>query len=100
MRNFRITAYTLMAIVLAWAVATEITSFTICTPFSAYWNTDEKKHCNNQHIFDIIDSLPWIITDFAVIIAPLPIVFKLHMQTKQKVALAGLFLLGGLCVHP
>ena len=40
--------------------------------------------------------IPWLLTDLAILIAPMPMIRKLHLPTKTKVALGGLFLIGGL----
>ena len=37
-----------------------------------------------------------ILTDIAVLVLPMPIVWNLKIQRSQKVAVSGIFLLGGL----
>ncbi|KAK8061767.1 hypothetical protein PG994_008133 [Apiospora phragmitis] len=41
-------------------------------------------------------SVPNVVTDVVMIILPLPVVWRLHIDYKQKFALTGVFLLGGL----
>ena len=53
-------------------------------------------HCGNQRVLDIIDPILWILTDFAILFAPLPMVYKLHIPIRQRLALGVLFLVGGL----
>ena len=47
----------------------------------------------DQWVLDIITPLPWILKDFAILIAPLPSVWKLQMPIRQKMALIRLLLI-------
>ena len=86
----------LMAVVTCWWISISFAVAFICSPVKSEWNPDVPGHCGNQYLLNIIDPIPWILTDFAILIAPMPMVRKLHMPTRQKVALAGIFLIGGL----
>lgn len=68
----------------------------ICQPVKSYWDPNTPGHCGNSYIFDLILPLPWIVTDFAILVAPLPVIRKLHTPTRQKVMLSALFLVGGM----
>ncbi|MCJ1404089.1 hypothetical protein MMC11_007314 [Xylographa trunciseda] len=93
-RAFRRTAEILMAIVIGWYIAISLATVFICSPINSLWNPEVPGHCGNQYLLNIVDPIPWILTDFAILIAPLPMVRKLQIPTRQKVALAGLFLVG------
>lgn len=93
-RRFVWTANVLIAIIVCWFVSNEIASFTICRPFDSFWNTAVSQQCGNQHLLDIVTPVPWIVTDFAVLLAPVPLIWKLCMPIKQRVSLVSIFLIG------
>ncbi|KAI4094994.1 MAG: hypothetical protein LQ344_001841 [Seirophora lacunosa] len=59
------------------------------------WNKNIKGHCGSTKLNRDLNPLPWIITDFAILVMPIPMVRKLQLPRSQKFGLAGLFLLGG-----
>lgn len=98
-KTFRITVLVLMAVVGVWYVAITLAGALICLPVKSRWHPDIPGHCGNQYILNIIDPIPWILTDFAILFAPIPMVWRLQMPTRRKAAIAGLFLVGGLYVR-
>ena len=95
-KPFRLAAKILMLIVIGWYIAISLAGAFICLPVKSTWDPKVPGHCGNRYILDIIDPLPWIITDFAILVLPLPMVWKLHAPTRNKIALSGLFLVGAL----
>ena len=95
-KAFRRTVLVLMAIVATWWIATSFAVAFICSPVRSQWNSNVPGHCRNQYLLDIIDPIPWILTDFAILFAPMPMVWKLQMPIRQKVAVTSLFLVVGL----
>ncbi|KAL8786446.1 MAG: hypothetical protein Q9213_002762 [Squamulea squamosa] len=89
---FRIAAIVLMFIITAWFIALTLASALICSPIETAWNPNVQGKCGNQYIMDIIAPIPWILTDFIILLAPLPIVLKLQMPRRQKAGLVGLLL--------
>ena len=67
-----------------------------CVPVSGYWNKKIPAKCINDDQFFISSSIVNIITDFFLILLPIPYIWRLHRTTPQKIALAGIFILGGL----
>ena len=99
---FRTTSRVLMVIVASWWISITFAVAFVCTPVSSRWDPNVPGHCGNQYLLNIIDPIPWILTDFAILLAPLPIVWKLQMRIQQKIALGCILLVGGLYVpkHP
>ena len=72
-------------------------TFAQCRPISGFWNKGMMGVCTvNEYRFFFIGSIPNILTDVALLVLPLPYVWKLHQKTWQKIALGGIFLLGSL----
>lgn len=70
-----------------------------CMPIQGLWDYSVKAHCGvNINDFFIGNAVPNIITDWAMLILPLPYVWKIQRSTTQKVALCGAFAMGGLYV--
>lgn len=70
-----------------------------CIPMSYFWNKNQKGHCpvSTEGLFRA-SSIPNIVTDFAMLILPMPIVYKLHAKTNVKIGLFFTFLTGSLYV--
>ena len=66
-----------MSIVGAWWISITLAAAFICSPIKSAWDPDVQGKCGNQYVLDIIAPIPWILTDFAILLAPLPIVWKL-----------------------
>lgn len=97
-QTFQRVANVLIAIVLGWWLAITFAVTFICTPVKSHWDPNVPGNCGNVYLLDIIDPIPWILTDFAILFAPLPMIWRLQMATRQKVAVGALFLIGVLYV--
>lgn len=95
-RAFQWTANILMLIVVSWCLMDTLGGALICQPVKSSWDPRIPNNCGNRYIFNIIAPLPWILTDFAILICPLPMVWRLHTATRHKIALGGIFLIGAL----
>ena len=61
------------------------------------WDKSVNATCAvNVPAFFIGNAVPNIITDWALLLLPIPYIWRLHQRRAQKVALCGVFGLGGL----
>lgn len=97
--RFRVITWILAVIVILWWVASILVGTLNCLPIESLWNPEIPGHCGDQFKIQISEPIPWIITDFAVLVAPLPMIKRLHLPWNQRAGLAGLFLLGGMSVR-
>lgn len=96
-RPHRIASYVVGGIVIAAAVAGIITSLASCRPFSARWETiPSRDKCIDSVSYWQSMSVHNIVTDVAMLILPLPLLWKLQLRRCQKAALTAIFLLGSL----
>ena len=95
-RQFRVTAQILGAIVMAWWLASILGYLCMCTPIGANWDPSVHGRCGNQYIFTLAIPLPWVLTDFAILMAPIPVVRGLQLPRGEKIGICALFLTGGL----
>ncbi len=95
-RVYRYIIFTLMFIVAANGVAGDFTSLLSCRPLATRWNPALGGDCINVTNYWRFISLANIISDIAMLVFPLPFIWKLHVSPPQKVGLTILFLTGSL----
>ncbi|KAL8747096.1 MAG: hypothetical protein Q9184_007649 [Pyrenodesmia sp. 2 TL-2023] len=95
-RTYRVASWILGAVLTIWTAVTLLLCIFACRPIKASWvlsvQLDPRTVCpikaydvNNIHGFCNI------ITDFALLLLPAPLVWKLHVNRKKKVGLAVVF---------
>ncbi|KZF23478.1 hypothetical protein L228DRAFT_238042 [Xylona heveae TC161] len=86
-------------LVIGWWIAIWVTAIVQCIPHSYFWeqylNPMAKGRCINTYAFFLANGGLSVVTDFIILTVPLPMVWKLQMPTAQKLAVTGIFLLGG-----
>lgn len=97
-RWFKYTLYALGFCSIGENLAVIITVLCYCTPFNYYWNKSIKGHCPPFILIYLIGLILNLVTDIAILVAPIPIIWGLQMNARSKIALTGIFLLGGLYV--
>lgn len=94
-KPYRVACYILAGLVIAIAIADVITGFVVCTPIAFMWDkTIPGGHCINIPIFYRWGTLPNAITDFFMLILPLPVVYNLQVPKTVKIGLTLTFLTG------
>lgn len=89
--------YAIGAVVLSTEIVTSIISLNLCRPFEYNWDhTIPGGSCYQQTVFYEWASLPNILTDVAMLILPIPIVWKLHTSKNMKIGLTLTFLLASI----
>ncbi|KAI9044584.1 uncharacterized protein KD926_000495 [Aspergillus affinis] len=95
--KFRMFAYAVGLIVLGHGIGVFFAAIFQCSPIAYTWDkTIQGGTCFDQQAFYRYVSPPNILTDVLILVMPMPFVWKLHTRTGQKLALTGVFLLGGL----
>lgn len=89
------TVKVLGVIVVMWCLANMLTAVFICEPIQSNWSPGNEGDCGNTHLFQLIIPIPWLVTDFAILFAPMPVLKSLQLPRTQKFGLILLFLLGG-----
>lgn len=98
-RRLRIATWIVGGVIAANGLAGIITSLASCHPFSARWDPALfQTHCIDAPRFWEGTSVPNVVTDAVMLALPLPTVWRLHIDTKQKIALSAVFALGSLSV--
>ena len=67
-----------------------------CHPVNGFWDLGVVATCLKTDRVNIGSSILHVITDVAILILPLPLVWKLRIERSQKATLSAVFALGGL----
>ncbi|KAI9850536.1 MAG: hypothetical protein M1838_005545 [Thelocarpon superellum] len=93
--SFRYFVYAIASfIVFGWISALAVAIFS-CTPISHFWEVYGEGSCINIYAFIVAEAGLTIFTDLAILILPMPQVWRLKVSIKQKIGLSCIFLLGG-----
>lgn len=95
--TFRQVVMALIVINVALTVSIFFADFFQCTPINYIWDKSiEGGKCIDTESFFISSAALNIVSDITILLLPIPMVWKLKINTKKKVALISLFSLGGL----
>jgi len=96
MKKFRMAAYTVMGISVAFAAMVIISTLAICEPLSLQWDPTVKGTCGNRNALWLWVGIINIITDALIVGLPMPMLWGLHLPQGKKLALLSIFGLGTL----
>jgi hypothetical protein len=96
---FKRWAYIIGTFVVIWVITIMFVFIFICVPVEKLWYPQLPGHCVNQVGTWIANAASTIGTDLAILVLPIPQVWKLQLATSQKIALTFAFSLGFLYVH-
>ncbi|RAK99402.1 putative integral membrane protein [Aspergillus ibericus CBS 121593] len=100
MSNIRYPIYLIAFIVTGWGLGVIFTTIFQCLPVHGFWDKTIPSHCGvDVSNFFIGNAVPNILTDWALLTLPLPYIWKLQRSASQRLALTGVFVLGGfICI--
>lgn len=70
----------------------------ICSPISAYWDIKMHGHCMNQRKTFISDVSLAVLSDFIILVVPIPLVWRLRMTLARKLKIMALLCAGGIAI--
>ena len=93
---FRIALWITAGLVTAWFISVEISVLANCVPIHALWDFTPGAQCIDLNAFFLGAGIPNILLNVIILVLPLPMIWTLSIEPMQKLALSGVFLLGGL----
>lgn len=84
-----------IGVVIYWLICVPGNLF-VCTPVQAYWEEGSSNKCMNGAAFFLALELFNCLLDVIMLSLPIRVVRGLQMPLRQKIAVATVFLLGGL----
>ncbi|KAL8652546.1 MAG: hypothetical protein Q9210_002615 [Variospora velana] len=99
-RKFTISCVVIGVAVAAWFIAFIVASFLTCRPLEYFWDKSiPGGQCVNVlHVTYYITSPPDILTNFAILVLPLPWLWNLQMQLRRKLGIVCILALGSFAV--
>ena len=98
-RWFRSILAVMWLIVLAYFVADALVAVFECSPIAYYWDKAIKGgSCIDQDAFYRWNGVANLLIDFSILVLPMMMVWRLNLDTRSKIILSGVFLLGTLYV--
>jgi hypothetical protein len=88
----------LMVISTIWLIAIQIANLLTCRPVDAYWHRDKEQRCASVNVFLLVINITDTILDFVIVILPIHMASELQLPMRTKVAVGGMFGLGGFVV--
>ncbi|KAF4634933.1 hypothetical protein G7Y89_g3164 [Cudoniella acicularis] len=96
-KPYRYSVYAIATILISTCLASWVAVFCLCTPYNYTWDKSiPGGHCIDQNKEFTWISFPNIVTDVAMVLLPLPVIWKLHTSRNQKIGLLISFLTFGL----
>lgn len=93
--KLRFAVYGILAFVASYTVALELSLLFACNPIIKLYHSYLRGSCSiNIIAHALTQGILNIISDFFIIIVPIPMVWSMHMSTKQKVGVVGIFATG------
>lgn len=96
-RRFRIACTCLLVFVIGYGIWVVLGGVFMCTPVSFFWNRSiPGGHCPLDRFWIFYMNAAVNITqEFVILLLPMPLLGRLHLLRGQKIALIGMFALGG-----
>lgn len=91
---FKTWAYIIGAFIILWVICITFLFIFICVPVQKLWYPDLPGRCINQVSTWIANAVSTIATDVAILILPIPQVWKLQLRISEKIAVLIAFSLG------
>jgi hypothetical protein len=93
--NYRIFNYIMMAFVIATGFSCTVAGIFQCDPIRKAWLTDLPGKCFNQPSLFIANAGLNIAQDLIIYGLPIPMLWKVQRPLKERIALTGIFVVGG-----
>lgn len=95
-KAFRISCFVMMGVVASYSSWAIVSGFVNCVPIAKFWNRSIKGNCLSFEALWFFNASMNIATDLALLIMPMPLLSQLQLPRTQKIALVGVFAIGGL----
>ncbi|KAL2853280.1 hypothetical protein BJY01DRAFT_259308 [Aspergillus pseudoustus] len=96
--RFCIICYIVLGVVILYSTWAIVSGFVNCVPVAKFWDREMPGTCLSFEALWFFNASMNITTDLTLLVLPMPLISKLHLPKRQKMALLAVFALGGLVV--
>lgn len=93
-KTLRVIAYGTSVLVIISALVLICTSIFECTPVQKKWLPNTPGHCMDQTTPWILNAVLTILTDVAILVLPVPHIWKMRLGILEKIGVTSIFALG------
>ncbi|KAL1970911.1 hypothetical protein VTN77DRAFT_2745 [Rasamsonia byssochlamydoides] len=98
-KRMRIACWVMLVVLATYGSWAVLSAFLNCIPVSKFWAPETPGYCLNMKALWFSNASMHISTDLAILIIPIPALNTLDLPRRQKLALMGIFAVGGfVCV--
>jgi hypothetical protein len=95
LQRFRIAIYITMGICIVWFLGGLLPTIVQCIPVEYNWNRSSSGTCIDMKMLFAGITISNLLTDVLLLILPLFVISTLQLTLKNRLAVMGIFLLGG-----
>ncbi|KAF2106037.1 hypothetical protein BDV96DRAFT_675857 [Lophiotrema nucula] len=81
-----------------WYIAAQVANLLTCQPIDSFWHRLKPGKCFNFNAMYLGTGIVDLLIDIGILVLPIRMACKLHLPTRTRVAVAGIFALGGFVV--
>lgn len=85
-----------MGVVASYSTWAIVSGFVNCVPIAKFWDRSIQGYCLSFEALWFFNASMNILTDLALLTMPMPLLSQLQLPRMQKIALVGVFAIGGL----
>ncbi|BCS21235.1 uncharacterized protein APUU_21667S [Aspergillus puulaauensis] len=94
-KPFQWASFAINTLIALWGAAIFIACGLQCRPLRSYWDHSINGTCFDSNEFIIVNQIFNVIMDFVILALPVPMIWNLQRAWQDKLALNGVFALGG-----
>jgi hypothetical protein len=86
----------IMSLIAVFTIAQVFVTAVPCIPMDAFFDRTLTGNCIDDTTTKLVAGVGSIVTDFIILLLPVPVIWRLNLPVRQKWALAGVFGIGSL----
>lgn len=95
-RTFNYCLWGVFFFIAAYSITQVFAAIFQCVPIDSNWTVDKPHWCINAAVGATIVAAFNVLTDFIILIMPMPLLYHLQKPLKEKLQIMFMFMLGGL----
>ena len=92
--KYRMAFWTVGSLIIGWCIATNFLAIFSCIPIHKAWNPEIPGHCLDPSRTFLGPTILNILIDIVLLVLPIPMIWKLSMNTTRRLALVVVFCSG------